>query len=173
VSAPEQSQTFEGLGMNSRTTRGSTQTKARKRALDILFEAELRDADPLATLAERAADAEPPVRDFTRDLVRGVTAHRGVIDARIVAALADGWSLQRLPRVDRNVMRIAVYEIDHTAVPDAVAVSEAVGLAARLSTDDSPTFVNGVLGTVVETKPIQTDLGPKEDQTTSAEAEIA
>jgi N utilization substance protein B len=138
--------------MTTRTSHSSSQTKARKRALDILFEAELRDADPLATLAERAADAEPPVRDFTRALVQGVAAQRQAIDGRIVQALADGWSLKRLPRVDRNVMRIAVYEIDHTAVPDAVAVSEAVGLVSQLSTDDSPSFVNGVLGTVVDTK---------------------
>lgn len=138
--------------MTTRTTRTSTQTKARKRALDIVFEAELREIDPLVTLAERAADAEPPVRDYTRELVRGVTSHRDAIDRRIAEALADGWSLARLPRVDRNVMRIAVYEIDHTAVPDAVAVSEAVGLVAQLSTDDSPSFVNGVLGTVVATK---------------------
>lgn len=130
----------------------STQTKARKRALDILFEAELREVDPLVTLAERAADAEPPVRDYTRELVRGVTSHQDGIDARIASALADGWSLARLPRVDRNLMRIAVYEIDHTNVPDAVAVSEAVSLVAQLSTDDSPSFVNGVLGTVVGTK---------------------
>jgi N utilization substance protein B len=138
--------------MTTRTSHSSSQTKARKRALDILFEAELRDADPLATLAERAADAEPPVRDFTRALVQGVAAQRQAIDGRIVQALADGWSLKRLPRVDRNVMRIAVYEIDHTAVPDAVAVSEAVGLVSQLSTDDSPSFVNGVLGSVVDTK---------------------
>lgn len=141
--------------MSARTTHSSTQTKARKRALDILFEAELRDADPLGTLAERVADAEPPVRDFTRELVRGVTEHQDAIDTRMVAALADGWSLQRLPRVDRNVMRIAVYEIDHTSVPSAVAVSEAVRLVSQLSTDDSPSFVNGVLGTIVETKKAQ------------------
>ncbi|HEU5485650.1 MAG TPA: transcription antitermination factor NusB [Microlunatus sp.] len=150
--------------MTPRTTHSSSQTKARKRALDILFEAELRDADPLATLAERAADAEPPIRDYTHQLVRGVTESRAALDERIVAALAAGWSLKRLPRVDRNVMRIAVYEIDHTTVPDAVAVSEAIGLVSQLSTDDSPSFVNGVLGTVVETK---------KDQTTPADAEIA
>jgi len=138
--------------MTTRTTHSSTQTKARKRALDILFEADLRDSDVLTTLAERSADAEPPVRDFTTTLVQGVSTHHDAIDARIVAALADGWSLQRLPRVDRTIMRIAVFEIDHTPVPDAVAVSEAVGLASQLSTDDSPKFVNGVLRTVVETK---------------------
>lgn len=151
--------------MSARTTHSSTQTKARKRALDILFEAELRDADPLATLAERVADAEPPVRDFTQQLVRGVTEHQDAIDTRLVAALADGWSLPRLPRVDRTVMRIAVYEIDHTAVPVAVAVSEAVGLVSQLSTDDSPSFVNGVLGTIVETRVTTTQAAPADAET--------
>jgi transcription antitermination protein NusB len=150
--------------MSARTSHSSTQTKARKRALDILFEAELREVDPLTTLAERVTDAEPPVRDLTRDLVSGVTAHREAIDARMVAALAAGWSMKRLPRVDRNAMRIAVYEIDFSPVPDAVAVSEAVKLVSQLSTDDSPSFVNGVLGTIVDTK---------KTQPTPADAEIA
>ena len=130
----------------------STRSKARKRALDILFEAELRGTDPLATLDERAEDATPPVRDFTRELVEGVTAHATEIDHRIIAALTPGWTLPRLPRVDRNVIRIAVYEIDHSPIADAVAVSEAVRLVAELSTDDSPAFVNGVLGSVVSSK---------------------
>lgn len=144
--------------MTPRTTHGSTQAKARKRAVDILFEAELRGIDPLVTLAERAADAEPPVRDFTRELVHGVVTHRDAIDLRIGRALAAGWSLQRLPRVDRTVMRIAVYEIDYSAVPDAVAASEAVRLVSQLSTDDSPSFVNGVLGAIIDTKTPSNDL---------------
>lgn len=130
-------------------TTTSTRGKARKRALDILFEAELRDADPLATLAERAEDAAPPVREYTRHLVEGVTASRADIDARIAGALRSGWSLARLPRVDRNALRIAVYEIDSAEVPDAVAVAEAVALVSDLSTDESPAFVNGVLRTLV------------------------
>ncbi len=132
--------------------RGSARSKARKRALDILFESELRGRDPLETLAERAAEADPPLRDYTRTLVEGVAAHREQIDARISAALAKGWTLPRTPRVDRSALRIAVLEIDHLDVPDAVAVSEAVRLVADLSTDDSPSFVGGVLGAVVETK---------------------
>jgi N utilization substance protein B len=131
---------------------GSARSKARKRALDILFEAELRGTDPLQTLAERAADAEPPLRDYTRTLVEGVAEHRGAIDARISAALAKGWSLPRTPRVDRSALRIAVLEIDHLDVPDAVAVAEAVRLVADLSTDDSPGFVGGVLGAIVSSK---------------------
>jgi transcription antitermination protein NusB len=127
-------------------------TKARKRALDILFEAELRGTDALATLAERTADSDPPIRDYTTALVQGVVAHLTEIDARIAAAVARGWSLTRLPRVDLIALRIAVLEIDHLDVPDAVAVSEAVALVSELSTDDSPAFVNGVLGTIVATK---------------------
>jgi N utilization substance protein B len=129
-----------------------TRRKARKRALDILFEAELRGTDALATLAQRTADADPPVRDYTTVLVEGVVAHAAEIDARISAAAARGWSLARMPRVDRTALRIAVCEIDHLDVPDAVAVAEAVALVAELSTDESPAFVNGVLGTVVSTK---------------------
>ena len=123
----------------------STRSKARKRALDILFEAELRDTDSVATLEERTAAANPPVREYTAELVRGVAANATEIDARISASLAPGWSLPRIPRVDRNVLRIAVYEIDYGEVPDAVAVAEAVQLVSDLSTDESPAFVNGVL----------------------------
>jgi transcription antitermination protein NusB len=127
----------------------SSRSKARKRALDILFEAELRGADPVATLEERAAAADPPVREYTAKLVRGVAAHASEIDARIRACLAPGWTLPRMPRVDRNALRIAVFEIGYGEVPDAVAISEAVQLVSELSTDDSPSFVNGVLSAVV------------------------
>jgi N utilization substance protein B len=137
-------------GSKNRTT--STRTKARKRALDILFEAELRGTDPLATLDERSADADPPVRDYTRHLVEGVTAHADAIDARISASLAPGWTLPRTPRVDRSTLRIAVFEIDFSDLPDEVALSEALHLVSELSTDESPAFVHGVLGAVIATK---------------------
>jgi transcription antitermination protein NusB len=130
----------------------STRSKARKRALDILFEAELRDTDPVTTLEERAADANPPVREYTAELVRGVAAHTAEIDARISACLASGWTLPRMPRVDRNALRIAVFEIDYGQVPDAVAVAEAVQLVSELSTEESPAFVNGVLRAVTTSK---------------------
>ena len=130
----------------------STRSKARKRALDILFEAELRGADPVATLEERAAAADPPVREYTAKLVRGVAAHAAEIDAKISACLAPGWTLPRIPRVDRNVLRIAVFEIDYGEVPDPVAVAEAVQLVSELSTDESPAFVNGVLRAVTAFK---------------------
>ena len=130
----------------------STRSKARKRALDILFEAELRESDPLQTLAERRADAAPPVRDYTAELVQGVHAHTDAIDARIAAGLRRGWTLPRLPRVDRTALRIAAYELDYTDLPPAVVVSEAVHLVAELSTDDSPAFVQGVLGGLVRSQ---------------------
>jgi N utilization substance protein B len=132
--------------------RSSSRSKARKRALDILFEAELRGTDPVATLEERAAAADPPVREYTAKLVRGVDAHGSEIDARISAHLAAGWSLQRMPRVDRNALRIAVFEIDYGEVPDPVAISEAVQLVSELSTDDSSAFVNGVLRAIAASK---------------------
>ena len=143
-------------------SRGSARSKARKRALDILFEADLRGTDPLATLAERAAEADPPLRDYTRTLVEGVADHRAEIDTRISGALAKGWTLPRTPRVDRSALRIAVLEIDHLDVPDAVAVAEAVRLVADLSTDDSPGFVGGVLGAIVDSK-AAAKAGPAED----------
>lgn len=133
-------------------SRGSTRSKARKRALDILFEAELRGADVVETLRQRSDDADPPVREYTGQLVNGCHDHLHDIDTRIAAALSDGWSLERLPRVDRNSLRIAVYEIDYTDLPDTVAVSEALNLVGDLSTDESPNFINGVLGTVISTK---------------------
>lgn len=142
------------------TTRTSARSKARKRALDILFESEVRGTDPLVTLAERAADAEPPLRDYTRTLVEGVADHREAIDARISAALASGWTLPRTPKVDRSALRIAVLEIDHLEVPDSVAVSEAIRLVSDLSTDESPAFVHGVLGAIVDSKaPVPADTG--------------
>lgn len=127
----------------------ATRTKARKRAIDILFESELRGLDPLTTLTVRTEDSDPPVREFTTELVRGVCENRREIDQRIMAHLASGWTLPRIPRVDRAVLRMAVYEIGWTDVPPKVAVAEAVALAEDLSTDDSPKFVNGVLGSVL------------------------
>ena len=139
-----------GAGAGKR--RSSTRSKARKRALDILFESELRGIDPLHTLAERVADAEPPVRDYTRTLVEGVSTHAESIDRRLSAALATGWTLPRLPRVDRTALRIAAFELDHLGVSTGVAVSEAVHLVGELSTEESPAFVNGVLRSLVDTR---------------------
>jgi len=121
-------------------------SKARKRAVDLLFEADARGIDPVTLLADRLGSPDvPPINDYTVALVEGVTARREEID-RLIAEHAEGWSLQRMPAVDRAVLRLGAYELLwETDVPDAVAIDEAVELAKALSTDDSPRFVNGVL----------------------------
>jgi len=128
-------------------------SKARKRALDILFEAELRGVPVLDLLAERITLGSPPVPAYAADLVRGVVAHHARID-ELIAAYAEGWTLDRMPAVDRNVLRIGVYELLWADdIPDAVAINEAVLLAQDLSTDASPAFVNGLLARIADLKP--------------------
>jgi len=128
-------------------------SKARKRALDILFEAEARREPVLALLAERTADADPPVSEYAAELVRGVHHHAVQIDD-LLTTYSQGWALERMPAVDRNILRIGVYELLwQDQVPDAVVISEAVALAGDLSTDDSPAFVNGLLGRLLQLKP--------------------
>ena len=130
----------------------SARTKARKRALDVLFESEVRGLELDGTLEERLAAQEPPVKEYTVDLVRGVTEHRSKIDG-LLSSYSEGWSLERMPAVDRNVLRIGVFELLYVDdVPDAVAVSEALALVRDLSTDESPGFVNGILGNIVRDK---------------------
>ena len=128
-------------------------TKARKRALDILFESELRRAPVLETLAARVAAGEPPVGEYTVELVEGVTNRHEEID-ELITRFSQGWTLQRMPAVDRNFLRIGAYEVlFRDDVPDEVAVSEAVGLARELSTDESAPFVNGLLAALARSKP--------------------
>jgi N utilization substance protein B len=128
-------------------------SKARKRALDILFEAELRGTPVLDVLAERTALAGPPVSAYAADLVRGVTEHAARID-ELISEYAEGWTLDRMPAVDRNVLRIGVFELLWAPdIPDGVAISEAVLLVQDLSTDASPAFVNGLLARIAELKP--------------------
>ena len=128
-------------------------SKARKRALDILFEAEQRGTGVLDLLAERITLGSPPVAPYAADLVRGVTVHAARID-ELISQYAEGWTLDRMPAVDRNVLRIGVYELLWADdVPDAVAISEAVLLAQDLSTEASPAFVNGLLARIAALKP--------------------
>ena len=128
-------------------------SKARKRALDILFEAEQRGTGVLDLLAERITLGSPPVSGYAADLVRGVAVHKARID-ELISQYAEGWTLDRMPAVDRNVLRIGVYELLWADdVPDAVAISEAVLLAQDLSTDASPAFVNGLLARIAALKP--------------------
>lgn len=127
----------------------STRQKARKRALDMLFEADLKGVPATLVLAEREA-GEHPVRPFTHELVAGVTAHVVELDRAIAATLAPGWTLERMPRVDRNACRLAAYELLHTDLDAPIAIAEAVGMVEELSTDESAAFVNGVLARVAE-----------------------
>jgi transcription antitermination protein NusB len=124
-------------------------TKARKRALDILFESEARGADPLVVLKERQGTEDaPPVSEYAAKLVEGVVERRERID-QLLTEHSEGWSVARMPAVDRTLLRIGVYEllwIDE--IDDPVAITEAIELARTLSTDDSPRFVNGVLGRI-------------------------
>lgn len=131
----------------------TARSKARKRALDVLFEADLRGRDAVETLSEWTARNDPPVQDYARLLVTGVAGHRADIDAMLTSYAGD-WPLERMPSVDRTILRLATYELLHCPdVPDAVVIDEAVELAKSLSTDESPSFVNGVLAKVLAAKP--------------------
>ena len=131
----------------------SARTKARKRALDILFQADVRGEElaiMLATEAKRAAGE--PAREaswlYARDIVDGVIDNREAIDEQITTFSKD-WSLQRMPAVDRALLRIGTWEIlFNDEVPTAVAIDEAVELAKEFSTDDSGSFVHGVLARI-------------------------
>lgn len=126
-------------------------TKARKRALDILFEAEARGEDPLVVLKQRQVTTDaPPVSDYAALLVEGVTERRERID-QLLTEHSEGWSVARMPAVDRTLLRIGMFELLWVEeIDDPVAITEAVELARTLSTDDSPRFVNGVLGRIAD-----------------------
>jgi N utilization substance protein B len=128
-------------------------SKARKRALDLLFEADQRGLDPVALLAERLSTAHPPISEYAAEIVQGVQAHRERID-ELLSTYSQGWPLDRMPGVDRVVLRIGAWELlFNDDVPDPVAIDEAVDLARLLSTDESPAFVNGLLARLLEVKP--------------------
>ncbi|GIG39827.1 transcription antitermination factor NusB [Cellulomonas phragmiteti] len=133
----------------------AARTKARKRALDVLFEAEQRGLDVAELLARRVVEpgAETSLPQYSVDIVEGVLAHAERID-ELLATHAHGWTVDRMPAVDRALLRLGTWEILwNDDVPDAVAVDEAVSLARELSTDESPAFVNGLLGRLVVLKP--------------------
>jgi N utilization substance protein B len=127
--------------------RRPARTKARKRALDLLYAADLRGVDAAQLLAEAAAEGE--VRPFTRELVDAVNRNQAEIDRLLADALAADWTLERMPRIDRCLARLAVAEVLTGSVAPQVAVEQAMALAAELSTDESPVFLNGLLSTVV------------------------
>ena len=132
----------------------SARSKSRKRALDVLYAADARGADPLDVLTERIDSEEAaPLGEYAETLVRGYAAHAGRIDD-LLSEYAEGWTLDRMPAVDRAILRIAVYELVYSAdVPAPVAIDEAVEMAKTLSTDNSPRFINGVLGQILTIAP--------------------
>ena len=130
----------------------SARRKARKRALDFLYEADIRGATALTLLADRPAD-ELSQGDYVRELLVGVEEHLLKID-ELITTYAQGWDMDRMPAIDRNILRIALFEILWLSnLDDEVAVSEAVEIATELSTDDSAKYINGVLGRIVILKP--------------------
>lgn len=134
----------------------SARSKARKRALDALYEADIRGigaVDVLADLdARRSTAGEASLNEYAHELVAGVVGHQARID-EILSTYATGWTLERMPAVDRNVLRIGAYEVLwREDVPDEVAISQAVELVTDLSTDDSPAFVNGLLARISAVK---------------------
>ena len=130
----------------------TARTKARKRALDLLFAAEARGLSAVTMLDEAIAEGEGPGNAYTATLVRGVAAEQARID-ELLSTYSQEWTLDRMPAVDRNVLRLGVWELLHaTDVPEHVAISEAMQLVRDLSTDDSPQFVNGILGAIQRDK---------------------
>jgi transcription antitermination protein NusB len=130
----------------------SARSKARKRALDMIFAAEARGRTAGDFLADQVASGEAPSNDYTVTLVRGVDERSARID-ELISTYAEGWTLDRLPAVDRNVLRLGIFEVLWVDdVPDSVAISEALNLVRDLSTEESPAFVNGVLGHVSRDK---------------------
>lgn len=126
----------------------STRSKARKAALDLLYESDIRGLDPITLLEARVLEHDVTFREYTAELIRGVSEHRKKIDELIVL-YAKGWDMDRMPAVDRNILRIAIFELLWSPeIPDKVAIDEALVLAKELSTDDSVTYINGVLGSI-------------------------
>lgn len=130
----------------------SARSKARKQALDLLYETDIRGTNLVETLVSRDVPAEGPdarpIRDYTRDLVNGVSENRRKID-ELITTYAQGWDMDRLPAVDRNILRLGIYEILWAKdVPTGVAIDEALLLAKELSSDDSSKYIHGVLGRI-------------------------
>ena len=131
----------------------SARSKARRRALDLLFEAEQRGVGPREAVAARREKTEQYIADYTVEIIDGVIARTEEID-EFLGTYSHGWTLDRMPAVDRIILRVGAWELLYNDdVPDGVAVSEAVELAKMLSTDESPAFINGLLGRLQQLKP--------------------
>jgi len=148
--------------MNSRKDNGKQiprSTKARRAALDLLFEAEARGLQPSELGQERLAHpvSDKIIRPYTIELVNGVTEQQQRID-ELLATYSTGWPVERMPGVDRAALRLAVWEMLFNAeIPDAVAIDEAVTAVAEMSTDESPNFVSGLLNRIKDLKPALID----------------
>jgi len=134
----------------------SARSKARKQALDLLYETDIRGTNLVETLEARDIPAEGPdarpIRDYTRELINGVSDNQRKID-ELITTYAQGWDMDRLPAVDRNILRLGIYEILwSTTVPTSVAIDEALDLARELSSDDSSKYIHGVLGRIASIK---------------------
>ncbi len=130
----------------------SARSKARKAALDLLYEGDIRKTSAISILNQRSGDLEYVIREFTKELVQGVDENRRKID-ELITTYSQGWDMDRMPVIDRNILRLAIYEILWSKdVPSAVAIDEAIELAQTLSTDDSSKYINGVLSKIIEIK---------------------
>ena len=134
----------------------SARSKARKQALDLLYEADIRGSSALELLQSRdviedGPDARP-IREFTKELISGISTNSRKID-ELIATYAQGWDMDRLPAVDRNILRLAIYEIVWTVdLADGIAIDEALTLAKELSTEESAGYIHGVLGKISSIK---------------------
>lgn len=134
----------------------SARSKARKQTLDLLYESDIRSSDLLELLAARDIVEEGPnarpIRDYTKSLIEGIYAHKRKID-ELIATYAQGWDMDRLPAVDRNILRLGIYEILWMEeLDDSIVIDEALTLAKDLSTDDSAGYIHGVLGRIASIK---------------------
>ena len=130
----------------------SARGKARKRALDILFESDLRSSSALSLLETRPPE-DLSQGQYSEELVKGVIERQEKID-ELINTYAQGWDMDRMPAIDRNLLRIALFEmLWRDDIDDKVAISQAVELATELSTMESPAYINGVLGRIVVLKP--------------------
>ena len=134
----------------------SARSKARKQSLDLLYEGDIRGQAPLDLLSSREViDEGPdarPIREYTKELISGIADNRRKID-ELISTYAQGWEMDRLPAVDRNILRLGIYEILWCKdLDDAIAIDEALNLARELSTDDSAAYIHGVLGRISNIK---------------------
>ena len=130
----------------------SARSKARKAALDLLYEADIRGISVGVILSQRLETLEYLIRDYTRELLTGVAEHRSRIDELIVT-YSQGWDFDRMPVLDRNILRLSLFELLWGRdIPEAVAIDEALELAKTLSTEESSSYIHGVLATISKIK---------------------